>query len=80
MFRLAWANYFQTQGLRYAFFSAYIEEMKAEDPEFVVKPDPTPETHIYTKDELIQLFSDLCPQPLGIFFGPVLSILIYSYF
>eukprot|EP00026_Physarum_polycephalum_P006509 Phypoly_transcript_06553.p1 GENE.Phypoly_transcript_06553~~Phypoly_transcript_06553.p1 ORF type:complete len:552 (+),score=75.03 Phypoly_transcript_06553:68-1723(+) len=62
--RQAWANYFQTQGLRYAFFSAFIEEMKAEDPEFTVKPDPAPETHIYTKEELLKLFTDLCPKPI----------------
>lgn len=65
--RATWANYFQQQGLRYAFFSAYIEEMKAEDPDFVVKPDTNPETHIYTKEELIKLFTDLCPKPIGMF-------------
>jgi len=48
------------------FFSAYIEEMKAEDPDFVVKPDNDPETHIYSKEELLKLFTDLCPQPLDL--------------
>lgn len=54
--------------MRYAFFSAFIEQAKQENPEFVFKNDEDPATHIYSSQELIELFSTLCPTPIGNYF------------
>ncbi len=63
--RTEWSKYFKSQNLSYVFFSAHYEQIKQENPEAVLKQGSDEEIRIYSAAELIKLFTDIVPAPIG---------------